>query len=367
MAEANLTARQDFAPSCPAGGTWWACGYGTYFVGCCARDPCEITCAQRNLYPGAFKPSAYGTFPDATCGTGSKFWTCTAGGTFWGCCKTNACAQSGCPDGDLEPAILNRDDQRSAYHATGASTSSSTPTNSIAPSPATHSKHPDNGVPVAAIAGGAAGGAFALASIVGLMIWCLCIRRRNKAKRADHDETSQAGFPGTHVRNKSADAPPSYNTSPNPNSTPDFYSHSHAFSHHNPNPNAATAYPPYTHQDAYFSATPQNGTYTAAHHFAPAPAPPQELAPTSPSTTPKTPAQFRVHKSMYGHVRGPSELRGDEAASELETGVGRGHAKKGEKRGQVQMEMEMQEVKRKQEQEASSLSSGVWREAEADG
>lgn len=70
---------------------------------------------------------------------------------------------------------------------------------------------------------------------------------------------------------------------------------------------------------------------------------------------------------MYGHVRGPSELRGDEAASELETGVGRGHAKKGEKRGQVQMEMEMQEVKRKQEQEASSLSSGVWREAEADG
>ncbi|EOA81461.1 uncharacterized protein SETTUDRAFT_35296 [Exserohilum turcica Et28A] len=324
MAEANLTARQDFAPSCPAGGTWWACGYGTYFVGCCARDPCEITCAQRNLYPGAFKPSAYGTFPDATCGTGSKFWTCTAGGTFWGCCKTNACAQSGCPDGDLEPAILNRDDQRSAYHATGASTSSSTPTNSIAPSPATHSKHPDNGVPVAAIAGGAAGGAFALASIVGLMIWCLCIRRRNKAKRADHDETSQAGFPGTHVRNKSAD-------------------------------------------DAYFSATPQNGTYTAAHHFAPAPAPPQELAPTSPSTTPKTPAQFRVHKSMYGHVRGPSELRGDEAASELETGVGRGHAKKGEKRGQVQMEMEMQEVKRKQEQEASSLSSGVWREAEADG
>lgn len=64
--------RQDFAPSCPAGGTWWSCGYGTYFVGCCARDPCDITCAQGNLYPGAFDPTAYGTFPDATCGTGSK-------------------------------------------------------------------------------------------------------------------------------------------------------------------------------------------------------------------------------------------------------------------------------------------------------
>lgn len=50
-----------------------------YFVGCCARDPCDITCAQGNLYPGAFDPKAYGTFPDATCGTGSKFYTCTAG------------------------------------------------------------------------------------------------------------------------------------------------------------------------------------------------------------------------------------------------------------------------------------------------
>ncbi|KAI2477790.1 hypothetical protein Ptr902_10952 [Pyrenophora tritici-repentis] len=75
----NLTVRQDFSPSCPSGGTWWACGYGTYFVGCCARDPCDITCAAGNLYPGAFDPTQYGKFPDATCGTGSKFYTCTAG------------------------------------------------------------------------------------------------------------------------------------------------------------------------------------------------------------------------------------------------------------------------------------------------
>ena len=80
----GLLRRQAFAPRCPAGGTWWSCGYGTYFVGCCARDPCQITCAQGNLYPGGFDANAYGTFPDATCGTGSKFYTCTAGATFWG-------------------------------------------------------------------------------------------------------------------------------------------------------------------------------------------------------------------------------------------------------------------------------------------
>ena len=31
-----------------------------------------MTCAQGNLYPGGFDPAAYGTFPDATCVTGSQ-------------------------------------------------------------------------------------------------------------------------------------------------------------------------------------------------------------------------------------------------------------------------------------------------------
>ncbi|EUC47751.1 hypothetical protein COCMIDRAFT_89471 [Bipolaris oryzae ATCC 44560] len=290
---AYLAARQAFSPSCPSGGTWWACGYGTYFVGCCARDPCDITCAQGNLYPGAFDPKAYGTFPDATCGTGSKFYTCSAGQTFWGCCKTNPCAQSGCPDGDLEPAILNRDDLRSAYHATGSATTSSTS------GPTAAAQKSDDGVPVGAIAGGAAGGAFALAAIIGIIVWWLCLRRKKKAKAkaAEHyGETNGDGLPvngmsefhNKHHRNQSSDSPPSY-TSPNPNHPNGFYN------------------PPTTH--TYQHTYDPTHTYTA----------PQEL-PLSTPITPQTPAQFRTHKSMYSHARGPSELSGDEPRNELDSG-----------------------------------------------
>ncbi|CAO2657608.1 Nn.00g037340.m01.CDS01 [Neocucurbitaria sp. VM-36] len=232
--------RQDFVPSCPSGGTWWACGYGTYFVGCCARDPCDITCAQGNLYPGAFNPTSYGEFPDATCGTGSKFYTCAAGQTFWGCCKTNACSQSGCPDGDLEPAILNREDLRSAYHATGGTTLTSatrtSTTSSTAPSrtsdtattatPATliNSSEPKNHV--AAIAGGAAGGAFGLAVILALLIYYFCHAKKSRKGHTDTVVRRLSDLPAmtaekdkriTPLPSDAAAPPPPDYSSPNPN------------------------------------------------------------------------------------------------------------------------------------------------------
>ena len=46
---------------------------------------------------------------------------------------------------------------------------------------------------------------------------------------------------------------------------------------------------------------------------------PKELALTSP-TTATTPLKYRSHKSMYGHVRGPSELSGEQERSELSSG-----------------------------------------------
>ncbi|EUC29191.1 hypothetical protein COCCADRAFT_107188 [Bipolaris zeicola 26-R-13] len=292
---AYLAARQAFSPSCPSGGTWWACGYGTYFVGCCARDPCDITCAQGNLYPGAFDPKAYGTFPDATCGTGSKFYTCSAGQTFWGCCKTNPCAQSGCPDGDLEPAILNRNDLLSAYHATGSATTTSTS------GPSAAAKKSDDGVPVGAIAGGAAGGAFAIAAIIGIIVWWLCLRRKKKAKAKAAEHYGDANgdavngmseFHNKHHHNQSSESPPSY-TSPNPNHPNGFYN----------NPTT------HTYQHNYDPSTVVPHTYNT----------PQEL-PLSTPATPQTPAQFRTHKSMYSHARGPSELSGDEPRNELDSG-----------------------------------------------
>ncbi|OAL57015.1 hypothetical protein IQ07DRAFT_25534 [Pyrenochaeta sp. DS3sAY3a] len=294
--------RQDFAPSCPSGGTWWACGYGTYFVGCCARDPCDITCAQGNLYPGAFDPSRYGLFPDATCGTGSKFYTCVPSGknTFWGCCKTNPCSQGGeCPDGDLEPAILNRDELRSAYHASGgttmtsatrtASTTSPTvtsdpsTTDALTPTDTSPPKHKTN---VAAIAGGAAGGGFGLAVIVALLIYYICHAKKSRKDHTDSVVRRLSDIPAAMTEkdkgSKGHDAPPGY-TSPNPN----YYTQ---------DPSQYTTYAHIPHQ-----------SYNPV---------PQEMP-----IEPLTPVPY-IRQPVVGHNRGFSELSGDTAIiSELGTPI----------------------------------------------
>jgi hypothetical protein len=63
----------------------YACGAGTSkFVGCCTSDPCSKGCVQGNIRPGGFNVTAYGSFPDASCGLASTFFTCSAGQSFWG-------------------------------------------------------------------------------------------------------------------------------------------------------------------------------------------------------------------------------------------------------------------------------------------
>lgn len=234
----SLLKRQAFAPRCPAGGTWWSCGYGTFFVGCCARDPCSITCAQGNLYPGAFDASAYGTFPDATCGTGSKFYTCTANGTFWGCCKTNACSQMGCPDGDLEPAIMNRDDQLIAYHATGGSTTLTSATMTSTPAAtsstaATNASNEKDSTPVAAIVGGSVGGALAVFALIGILVYYCCFVKRSRQAHGERLPTVDQSFkPSSSLQlHQQQDAPPNY-SSPNTALYPSYY----AYNHPNPQP-----------------------------------------------------------------------------------------------------------------------------------
>ncbi|CAN9245540.1 unnamed protein product [Alternaria sp. RS040] len=293
----NLTSRQAFSPSCPAGGTWWSCGYGTFF--------------------------------------------------------------SGCPDGDLEPAILNRQDQLSAYHATGGSTTISSATATSSPSSstsdtsvnvanassstttpgttatstsATASAQAGEKTPVAAIAGGAAGGAFALAVVVGFVVWCLCFRRKKgkndgsgegMEQRQDilpiggmtEDQRSQRHH--IHIRTKPTDhtAPPTY-TSPNPGFDNTFYGHPSPLNQHSQSPYDPQdpRYIAYAHHDPNY-ASDNHAYHSHAHEWH---TPPQELPNSTPSNP--TPAQFRAHKSMYGHSRGPSELSGDGLRSELDSG-----------------------------------------------
>lgn len=62
----------DFGPYCVAG-TWYACGSGSRFVGCCHSEPCENGCHEGNIAPASFDPDFYGRFPDTSCGIGSRF------------------------------------------------------------------------------------------------------------------------------------------------------------------------------------------------------------------------------------------------------------------------------------------------------
>jgi hypothetical protein len=49
--------------SCPSGGTFWACGDGSRFVGCCASEPCSVGCPAGNLKSSSFDASQYGKIP----------------------------------------------------------------------------------------------------------------------------------------------------------------------------------------------------------------------------------------------------------------------------------------------------------------
>lgn len=100
--------RQVFEPSCPAGGEFYACDYGSRFVGCCTVEPCVNGCAETQLKPASFLKEKYKDVTGALCPGESNWWTC-AGTTppFLGCCKSNPCTQNGCPSKDLMAAILS--------------------------------------------------------------------------------------------------------------------------------------------------------------------------------------------------------------------------------------------------------------------
>ena len=103
-----LLPRQAFSPSCPSGGTFYACQSGTNFVGCCNSEASSNGCSDGNLEPASFNTAYYGQFKDQECPTGSRWYTCT--GTkppFMGCCKSNPCSNDGCPAGDLTAGFLS--------------------------------------------------------------------------------------------------------------------------------------------------------------------------------------------------------------------------------------------------------------------
>ncbi|KAF2692065.1 hypothetical protein K458DRAFT_325913 [Lentithecium fluviatile CBS 122367] len=267
--------RQDFGFTCSAGGTWYACDSGSKFVGCCASDPCSIGCSDGNISPGSFDPDQYGKFPDASCGSGSRFYTCTSGATFWGCCKSNPCSNgSECPVGDLTPAFIDLPAQVQAYQPTGSATSSTTSATSTRASQTTavstgssatstsstsastsataaavtQSAHHDKNIAV--IAGGAAGGGVALAFLVGLFVYFIMHTKRSRGQHQESLERRQSDLGAALTADKSdksgfygSEAPPMYTSPQNKmHAFPHDPHHSQQQQHHeqiyqyNPNP-----------------------------------------------------------------------------------------------------------------------------------
>ena len=175
--------RQDFRPSCPSGGTWYACGSGSNFVGCCNSFPCDLGCPDGNLEPASFDPAFYGQFPDQDCPTGSTWHTCAATTPpFMGCCKSDPCTD-GCPQGDITAGFLSSNKEiAAAFNPSGGvsaiSTSSPKQTAtsgpslaSAVPAPRVATNTPATSSHIGAIVGGAVGGIIVVALVVVFLMF----------------------------------------------------------------------------------------------------------------------------------------------------------------------------------------------------
>lgn len=227
MPHAQLSRRQAFQPSCPRGGTFYACQGGTNFVGCCTSEACSDGCSAGNLKPASFEPKHQGKFADQECPRGSQWYTCAATSPpFMGCCKSDPCKSNGCPVSDLSagflssnPAVaadfLPADSKASSTQSKGepmkTSSSSAEPSSSISSIKSTSSLSPASETSSAAprpvhtqptvagssakhsntraIAGGSAGGAVAAMLLLALLLFIL----RRKANRSrEHMSFSRA-------------------------------------------------------------------------------------------------------------------------------------------------------------------------------
>ncbi|CBX95044.1 predicted protein [Plenodomus lingam JN3] len=198
--------------------------------------------------------------------------------------------QKVCPSGDLEPAYMNRNDQLLAYNATAASTTFATVTQTSAAETAgatdtSNTAQEKDDTPVAAIAGGVAGGVFALTAIAGFLIYYCCFIKKSRKARAERQTAEEQTNKEMQLRlQQHRDAPPDYTS---PSHIPAPFHHSTDNSNSNNN----------------------NTYYAYTHPHEDQPPSPQELPIHSPNP----------NKSSPTHTRGPSELSADNTLSELET------------------------------------------------
>ena len=208
---------------CPSNSTFFACDYGTRFLGCClstlsSNEVCGTGCLSSSLTSLSFEKEYYNQVTTGACGSSEgKWYTCPdTDPPFLGCCKSNPCQAGGCQAGALVPASLSEDQAQQAAYAPviegptttsgGVATSSSVPitssvsfistatpdtttspkasvTSSAAATSSEASSAPSTAVTVGAVLGGLLGGIFLSLAIAILFIFYK--RRKTSRRRAD--------------------------------------------------------------------------------------------------------------------------------------------------------------------------------------
>ena len=169
-----------FRPSCPAELPFYACDYGTRFLGCCADGAGDEVCATGcdNVRAATFDGNYYSSVTQNDCNdTGGHILWYTCEGTsppFMGCCANNPCA-NGCRQEDLFAAQLSIDQKEKAAFS------------SILLEEPSGSQHQTG-----KIAGGVIGGLL----FVGITISSLLLYRRRKLRIQIKDTAIGEGLKG---------------------------------------------------------------------------------------------------------------------------------------------------------------------------
>jgi len=104
--------------SCPSGKPFYACDYGTRFLGCCTLegvDVCAKGCEPDNLQAANFNQQYYSNITRNDCNItirAGEWYSCEqTSPPFLGCCASNACMYAGgCPYAQLVPAQLSENE-----------------------------------------------------------------------------------------------------------------------------------------------------------------------------------------------------------------------------------------------------------------
>ncbi len=172
----------NFQLECPSeGGSFYACDYGTRFLGCCADTTKDQVCTGRcdDLRAATFDANYYNYVPPNDCGDfKSQWYTCASTiPPFMGCCRQNPCSGNGCPQDELTPAQLSTNETRKAAFSSV-----------LIEKPSAAQEH------IGAIAGGAAGGLAIIVTVTFIILWFRWKKARSQRVRLSNDKKSSEGI-----------------------------------------------------------------------------------------------------------------------------------------------------------------------------